>query len=339
MSPELQADFVAQWPELSRRLNALFARKNVSQPTRDDLIQETALRLIKIWDSVDMTRSPWPLTATIGLNLLRDRAKSLASTEVLADLPDAPAMLDVADAGIARVELERVRKAMTELTAAQRTILLDEVGEASAVGGSAASQKMLRMRARRKLRAILEHVSGLVALRTSRVTDWLGAAFASRDAMVQGAAACVACALIGTAAVAAGVPTRAEAQPLAGGRGAAAVLAEAGRIDRLALTHLLRTGRSTDSRLTPSSVARRVKHSKGHTARLRSSASSGQSGLPLPTGPGDTPVPMPPAPNVPAQKPPAPPAPPKPEGLPPLPLPAGPDGMALPLPVVKIRVL
>jgi DNA-directed RNA polymerase specialized sigma24 family protein len=337
MSPELQAGFVAQWPDLQRRLNALYARKGVPAPTRDDLVQETALRLIKIWDSVDMTRSPWPLTATIGLNLLRDRAKALATTEVLADLPDAPAIMDVEDAGIARVELQRVRRAMAELTEAQRTILLDEVGEGTDIGGTAASQKMLRMRARRKLRAILERVSGLIVLRHGRVSDWFSAAFASRDAIAQGAAACVACALVGSAFVAAGTPTPANARPLTSGRAAGTVLVEAGKLDRLVSATILKSAAATDgerSFRSSSSTGRRTTHA----TRLRpSAASSDQGTLPLPTDPGDSPVPIPPAPEVPQQDTPSTPSAPAPHELPTLP--TGDNPMTLPTAALRVHLI
>jgi DNA-directed RNA polymerase specialized sigma24 family protein len=333
MSPELQADFVAQWPELSRRLKALFGRKNVSASVRDDLVQETALRLIKMWDSVDMTRSPWPLTATIGLNLLRDRAKALATTEVLAELPDAPAMLDVADAGIARVELDRVRRAMAELTHAQRTILLDEVGEGPAATGTAAAQKMLRMRARRKLRAILERVSGLLVLRHGRASDWFGAMFASRDAVAQSAAACMACALIGTAFGAVSTPRAVEARPQSPGHTSGALLAGAEQLQRFALPHPLKSATARDGERMPAGHTGRRGATSTQASRLRPTPKTPDP-LPLPTGSGDTPVPMPPTPDVPSAEPPG-----GPDQLPPLPLPqAHDDATGLRIIVAAIRL-
>jgi DNA-directed RNA polymerase specialized sigma24 family protein len=334
MSPELQASFVAQWPDLSRRLNALFARKNVRQPTRDDLVQETALRLLRIWDSVDQSRSPWPLTATIGLNLLRDRAKALATTEVLADLPDSPAMMDVEDAGIARIELERVRKAMAELTHAQRTILLDEVGEASAMPGTAAAQKMLRMRARRKLRAILEHVSGIAVLRHSRLSEWAGTMFASRDAIANSAAACMACALIGTAVIAVNAPITAEAQPTKSTRIAGGVVGGTNSIDH-GLVKILKSGRAErDGELVFADSNKNRARRSEKTSRLRAGDPTGSNGLPLPSNPGDAPVPMPPTPTVPVGDPPS-----AGDGNQPLPLPLpqAHDG-AIPLPQYVLRI-
>ena len=60
MSPEKKRDFEAEWPLLARRLRFFLGRKHVPHAQQDDLIQDTALRLYKMWDSVDRTRPAWP---------------------------------------------------------------------------------------------------------------------------------------------------------------------------------------------------------------------------------------------------------------------------------------
>ncbi len=73
MSPEPSRAFEAEWSVLSQRLRLLLVRKRVQPSFHDDLIQETAVRLLSMWETVDRRRPLWPLTVTIALNLLRDR--------------------------------------------------------------------------------------------------------------------------------------------------------------------------------------------------------------------------------------------------------------------------
>ena len=195
MSPEKKRDFEAEWPLLARRLRHFLARKKVSPSQQDDLIQETALRLYKMWDSVDRTRPAWALTVTIALNLLRDEYRRAAHADVVAELPELAHSCDVERAGIARVELARVRDALAEMTPAHRAVLLAEVGQVLP-GGVDAGEKMRRMRARRKLTAILERVSAVIFMPVKRLTDLVQAAIIARDPLMAGTS-CVLCTMLG----------------------------------------------------------------------------------------------------------------------------------------------
>ena len=197
MSPEAERNFEAEWALLSRRLRLLLSRKRVPASQHDDLVQETALRLLSMWESVDRQRALWPLTVTIALNLLRDRGRAITKDDLVAELPDLASGYDVETVGIARLELERVRRALDELSPSYRSALMREIGASAAVVAPAgAAEKMLRMRARRKLKLALENVSGLVALRVRRIGDLLEGMFALRDGSVA-AASCVFCLVLG----------------------------------------------------------------------------------------------------------------------------------------------
>lgn len=174
MTPERRRDFEHQWPDIQSGLKGLLARKKVPFTEHDDLIQETALRLYGMWGRVDPGRSPWPLAVTIALNLVRDGARRRPIREVAAaDVPDVPDAHEVERAGLARVELGRVRDALHELSPAYRSALLVEVGDAAACAGAgAASQKMTRVRARRKLAQLVEKVSALLPVRLFRFSRW-----------------------------------------------------------------------------------------------------------------------------------------------------------------------
>src|SRR5688500_5297725 len=120
MSPEEKHEFEAVWPELASRLHAFLARKRVPLDQREDLVQEAGARLVGIWDTVERGRPTWPLAMTVALNLVRDRARRASGHEVVAEFPDIAQPYDLEAAGIARMELEEVRTAMTQLSARQR---------------------------------------------------------------------------------------------------------------------------------------------------------------------------------------------------------------------------
>lgn len=197
MSPDAKAGFETEWAVLSRRLRLLLARKRVAPAHHDDLVQETALRLVSMWDSVDRRRDLWPLTVTIALNLLRDRGRAVNKDDLVGEIPDLPAVTDVETAGIARMELRKVRAAMDQLSESHRSILMKEIGaHAAAAVPDGAGDKMLRMRARRKLQSALERVSALVALRVRRVADLFEGLLVVREPGIT-AASCALCLALG----------------------------------------------------------------------------------------------------------------------------------------------
>jgi DNA-directed RNA polymerase specialized sigma24 family protein len=167
--------FEDQWPDLARRLDAMLAGKRVPPHKRDDIVQETGLRLFRMWDQVDPERPLWALVVTIALNLLRDEARKRPEREVLGLVPDRPADQDVERAGLARLEWRRVQKAMDQLSPAHRSILLAELGDDVPLASRGANAtKMLRMRARRRLSSLLDVASAsgvMVAFRMRRLFD------------------------------------------------------------------------------------------------------------------------------------------------------------------------
>jgi len=195
MSPDAERKFESQWPVLERRARAFLIRKKVPRCDQEDLLQEAAVRLLRMWNSIDHTRPLWPLTSTILLNLLRDRSRCAPRDDVVALLPELEAPHDVERAGMARLELDRVRRAMGQLSTSHRTILMQELQWTDGATGSPA-EKMLRMRARRKLRSILEKVSGLVVLRSRRLLELGERVFFLRDGAAT-TASCVICMVLG----------------------------------------------------------------------------------------------------------------------------------------------
>ncbi|HYI46532.1 MAG TPA: RNA polymerase sigma factor [Actinomycetota bacterium] len=151
--------FEEEWPELSRRVRNSLTARGASSWVRDDIIQETALRLFRMWDQVDVQRSPSGLALTIAHNLLWDEQHRKAPGEVLGLIPDVPGSHDVERSGIAREELGRVYRLLPRLKSSQRSVLLAEIGGPEPAISSGDALKMLRMRARRKLTALMESAS------------------------------------------------------------------------------------------------------------------------------------------------------------------------------------
>src|SRR5688500_8516756 len=179
--------FEQQWPDLARRLDTMRAGKRVPPHKRDDIVQETGLRLFRMWGQVDPERPLWALVVTIALNLLRDEARKRPEREVLGLVPDRPADADVERAGMARLEWRRVQTAMTQLSPDHRSILMAELGDEYATSSRGPNAtKMLRMRARRRLNALLDVASAsgvVIGIRVRRLFDFERHVIAFRSLM------------------------------------------------------------------------------------------------------------------------------------------------------------
>lgn len=212
MTPELKRDFEAEWPALERRLKLVLCHKRVPLAHQEDLLQEVALRLVRTWTTVDKERT-WVFTKTILLNLLRDEYRRRTTRpEDLYELPDLPSRNNIEASGIARLELQRVRKALDGLSEAHRAVLLAEVGEHSLESAeTGAATKMMRMRARRKLTAAVEKISAVVILRSKKAWEIVHGLTALRDEAVP-ALGCILCIVLGAgSALTVAVPAPANA--------------------------------------------------------------------------------------------------------------------------------
>lgn len=171
MSTQLESSFEAVWPDLERRIHRFLSSKKVPDSHREDVVQETGLRLYRMWDQVDPAGSPIGLALTIAMNIVRDNARRDSHRTVVEIEPEIPAVCDVERSGLARLELSRVRRALSELTPAQRSVLMAELDRNQhPPEASAAAIKMLRMRARRNLSAILERAGcGILVARWRRL--------------------------------------------------------------------------------------------------------------------------------------------------------------------------
>ena len=212
--------FEQEWPELARRLACALRRRNVAPWLVDDIVQETGLRLYRMWDQVDPTRSVWGLVLTISKNLLWDETHRRTARELLIEVPERPNDQDVERAGIARLELWRVSRALDKLSPAHRSVLLAEVdGEARQVEVSPAATKMMRMRARRRLSALLENASASCLALGVTARRWalnIQQFFRKNTTVLEMPAPMAVAAVLGAVVVMA-VPTTALPSPRSGG--------------------------------------------------------------------------------------------------------------------------
>jgi DNA-directed RNA polymerase specialized sigma24 family protein len=154
-----RGSFEQEWRAVMPSLERALARRGVSPWLRDDVMQETALRLYRAWDRVDPERPLLPLAMTIANNVAWDERHRRSLVEVPGEVPDVAAAHDVEELGLARLELQQVRDLMSRLSAPHRSVLLAEVGDADAPAGGPDATKMLRLRARKKMRSLLETTS------------------------------------------------------------------------------------------------------------------------------------------------------------------------------------
>lgn len=157
--------FDEAWTELTPRLAAVLAARGVHAQDRDDILQDTALRLYRVWDSLAPDQPVWPYAVTITLNLWRDTLRhKVAQPADVASIrsADPAADLDVERTVMARQELATVGAALRKLAPEQRNLLLMNDEVAAVVRPLDASERMARMRVRRELAKVVGRASALI---------------------------------------------------------------------------------------------------------------------------------------------------------------------------------
>lgn len=173
--------FEDYWPDLEGELRRMLLGRGVPAWLIDDVVQETGVKLWQMWERVDWERSVESLARKMALNLLRDHWRRAARREVPGTVPDRVAITDVEREVLARSELRAVGRAVRTLQSSYRSALLGEIGVGKRGSGGAA--RMLRLRARRELAALVDRASGfgiLVGQRTATALRNLGGRMSAR---------------------------------------------------------------------------------------------------------------------------------------------------------------
>lgn len=178
--------FEDAWPDLETRLRRSLTARGVPVQDRDDVVQETALRVYRVWESLDATRSAWPFVVTVGVNywrdIVRERTGRIATVQPMATI-EVTDHHDVERDVLARQELASVRAAWGALAPEQRRLLLATEEFADTVRPLRPAERVARMRVRRQLARTVGRASALIPVlllrRPGRSTSVVAAAYAS----------------------------------------------------------------------------------------------------------------------------------------------------------------
>lgn len=178
--------FEEAWPDLEARLRRSLAARSVPAQDRDDVVQETALRVYRVWNSLDATRSAWPFVVTVAVNywrdIVRERTGRIATVQPMATI-EVTDHHDVERDVLARQELASVRAAWIHLAPEQRRLLLATEEFADTVRPLRPAERVARMRVRRQLARAVGRASALIPVlvlrRPGRSTSVVAAAYAS----------------------------------------------------------------------------------------------------------------------------------------------------------------
>lgn len=186
--------FAVGWPELVPRLRAMLARAGAPVVEREDLVQETALRLFGMWDSVDPGRPIEPLARRIAMNAWRDQWRRRGEREVVGLVPELAAAADTERSALARVEVTEVARALSTLPVRTATVLRVAAGEAESDEPgvpTSGSLRMARTRARRALVSCLKVASAVVVATVAGIRSLSKPATAATAVGALAAFACV----------------------------------------------------------------------------------------------------------------------------------------------------
>ena len=155
--------FQERWRDMTPRVQIWLARAGAPSSEREDLVQETALRLYTMRERVDWERPVEPLAYRIAINLWRDQWRRRGNREVIADIPEQACTADTERAALARVEVGEVARLLSTMQQSTARILRAAVRrDADTKSGAplTASERAARLRARRALAARFNAVSG-----------------------------------------------------------------------------------------------------------------------------------------------------------------------------------
>ena len=159
--------FDEAWPALEERLRRSLTARGVPAQDRDDVVQETALRVYRSWTGLDPNRSVWPFVITVAVNfwrdIIRERTGRIAQVHPTAHI-EVTADLDVERDVLARQELARTVVAIGQLAPEQRKLLLASEEFGDTVRPLRPAERVARMRVRRQLARTVGRASAAFAL-------------------------------------------------------------------------------------------------------------------------------------------------------------------------------
>lgn len=120
---EISAALSEAWPAVERRLDVRLARRGADKPTREDISQEVAARVLARSVSFTSADDLLPWAVTVADRLLIDYARRAAKAVLVDEVPDREEATPPDHIVGARLEAERVSTAFAELKADDREAL------------------------------------------------------------------------------------------------------------------------------------------------------------------------------------------------------------------------
>lgn len=187
----LTDDLATVWPEVADRMRSMLRRRGVRHHDIDEIVQETAARVISTRVSYDDADDLFRWAAVVGGRLaidLRRKGARISGDE----LPDRADTVDVAMAAEHRVVLGAVRNRVQELSARDQEALLSTFSDtAESTRRESVRVAVARHRARTRLRVLLDGLAGsAIFVWIRRLRLWSGPAETIAYAAVP-AAACL----------------------------------------------------------------------------------------------------------------------------------------------------
>lgn len=163
--------FAEGWRDLSFRLRPRLSRLGISGELQQDVLQETAVRILERWDRIDHDRDLTPLAWTIARNLAVDQFRVDARTSPLEETWTSND--ETEQAVLARVTLQRTWRAIARMRTRDRHLLVAAaLGDRDEVSTSAT--KVARMRARRRLVTMLSRLPAVCPIRFRELPARIG---------------------------------------------------------------------------------------------------------------------------------------------------------------------
>lgn len=162
-------DLESLWPDLRADVVGYLLKRGASREVVDEVVQDTAVRLLGCWQRIDHSRPLGPLANKIAWNLLVDHYRRTPALPV-AEFPDKCSVYDIEEHRVLRARLQAAAEGLRRLREQDRAVLLAEIGV-----GRITSNRMARLRARRRLQAIVDQVSSslaVVPITVRRILGW-----------------------------------------------------------------------------------------------------------------------------------------------------------------------
>lgn len=180
------------WPDASRRLHGLLARRGVSPADAEDMVQECALRVLAhsptYVDADDLLRWCLPVVRNLSVDGHRRGARQMAT----ADVPDLPTTVDLHEHVEHRAELARVLRGIAQLSRHDREAIVAAIHDdhpQPVDRREAVKLNVRRHRARQRLTTLLGGLAAVLGWVGRRVSPAVQAAPAVLAAIVVAVAA------------------------------------------------------------------------------------------------------------------------------------------------------